>query len=120
MMTIRPGSLRDTIDSGLLLDVLHLLAKFLYFFLQRNHSGRNAEIGGLGPDRVHFAIHFLQNEVEPSANCVSLFERVEKLVHMAAEPDALFGDISPFRKEGDFFFEADRIRFAAGPEPGSG
>jgi len=50
-----------------LLDILQLLTDFFQFLLHPHHQVGNLLRAGLGSDRVHFAVHLLNQKIQPAA-----------------------------------------------------
>src|SRR5829696_7860917 len=57
----------DAVSGPPLLDILDLFPHLLEFGLERHDQLRHRRAFGLGPGRIHLAIHFLKQEVQFTA-----------------------------------------------------
>src|SRR5258708_19987561 len=67
-------------------DVLNLLARSLELRFQRDDQVRNLCICGLGSDRVCFAMHFLEHEIQLATDRFLRDDQLRNLSRMTRQP----------------------------------
>ena len=82
--------------------MLYLLADFFKFAFYVYDPMRNFRIVTFGSDRIGLAIHFLNKEIELSADGFVRFENFIKCAEVRAQSDKLFVDCDFIGKDGAF------------------
>ena len=88
-----------------LLDILNHFSNPLDACLDLDNVISDFHVIRFGANGVGLPQHFLNQEIEFFAVTKILSNQFIKLLDMASKPDSLFGDITFFRKNTDFFYD---------------
>src|SRR3954453_4765717 len=89
-----PETMNNVPSGWKLLDILDLLADPLDLGFQFYNEGAQRRGARLRAHRVHFAQHFLRQEIELLARRFSAADRRRRLIDMVSEPRQRLGDVA--------------------------